>query len=770
MQTPRVGEIAFHDTRSTLDFTVEDKLATERKRKEAAAAVLSVYDQDTGRVLALRQRVLRLLKTLRNDLDRWLAAKAEYERAVATVTAAAAVEQGPEGTPAPVSPTPAPTAELPVRPPDREEFLAAELRMVHEVFDVPLTREQLRALLDEGVSGEIEAALLPLSEETLRVGIVADRALLLQEWPRAIVLRDLETRRETEVRDLRRFFTLREARERIRTAARDAFPDNLEAANAAATIFISQLEPNVRRNDEETQRRREAARRAVSPVTFQVRRGEMLIRDGDRYTPETVLKVSRLIEMQVDQSQHSRFLGTWIVIALLWLLLLRFLRTLKMRSDRRFECIVLLGVLLLGGAVTNGFFLFLGRRIAGSMSSYPYDLVTPYMYAAPYAAGPLMATLLVHPGAAMIVALMMGVHSGMLAGDSLQIGIFALIASMIGSLAVRRYRQRSAVLYAGLIISLGNAGTVLALSLRDNALLSFEASFAVLCSLIGGLLTTMVVTLLLPLLETLFDITTDIRLLELSSSEHPLLRQLALRAPGSYHHSLLVGALAEAAAEAINANALLAKVASYYHDIGKIEKSEYFIENQRDRSNPHDGIGSNLSKLILISHVKKGVELARQHNLGREITDIIAEHHGDSVIRFFYAKALRDNNEDSSITEENFRYPGPRPRTKVAAIIMLSDCVEAAARTVENQHPGAVRAMVEKIAAEKFLDHQFDDCELTFKELITIRESLIETILKYRHQRIAYPEAQVEQPRRGQRAAEPAGEEPSERALRTTNT
>jgi hypothetical protein len=241
-----------------------------------------------------------------------------------------------------------------------------------------------------------------------------------------------------------------------------------------------------------------------------------------------------------------------------------------------------------------------------------------------------------------------------------------------------------------------------------------------------------------------FGYTTDIKLLELGNLDQPLLRELMVQSPGTYHHSVIISNMVEATAKAIQANPLLAKVSAYYHDIGKIRKPLYFIENQQGYENKHEKLAPSMSSLILISHAKDGVELAKEHKLGREITDIIQQHHGTSLISYFYHKAqeraLSKSGKMVDIKEEDFRYPGPKPQTKEAGLVMLADMIEAASRSLADPTPSRIQGMVQKIINKVFSDGQLDECELTLKDLHEIAKGFNKTLGGIFHHRIEYPE------------------------------
>jgi putative nucleotidyltransferase with HDIG domain len=263
----------------------------------------------------------------------------------------------------------------------------------------------------------------------------------------------------------------------------------------------------------------------------------------------------------------------------------------------------------------------------------------------------------------------------------------------------------------------------------------------------GGIFAGILATGLTPLAEISFGYTTDIKLLELATMDQPLLRELMVEAPGTYHHSVIVGNMVEAAAKSIGANSLLAKVAAYYHDIGKTKKPLYFIENQFECENRHEKLAPSMSSLILISHVKDGIELARQHRLGKEIINIISQHHGKSFISFFYNKAVEAREKTQSakasllppINSDDFRYPGPKPQTKEAGLVMLADVVEAACRSLTEPTPARIQGLVNRLINGIFSDGQLDECELTLKDLHQIAKHFNQILATIHHKRIEYP-------------------------------
>ena len=324
--------------------------------------------------------------------------------------------------------------------------------------------------------------------------------------------------------------------------------------------------------------------------------------------------------------------------------------------------------------------------------------------------------------------------AGIMCGGALFMTLIFLITAMVSAILVWNLRRRMRILSAGLC-----AGAVqMLLFWLTYRYTGINYAFN---NLFNGLICAIAVTGTLPLLEHLSGIVTNISLLELSDFNHPLLKKMILEAPGTYHHSLIVGNLAEAAAESIGANSLLARIGAYYHDIGKLEHPEYFMENQKIFS-PHSGLSPSMSKMIIMHHIKEGLGLAKKYRLKPSIIDFISQHHGTSLVYYFYRRALEEIEQDDLIQEEGFRYPGPRPASKETAIVLLADSVEAASRVIADPQIPRIKEVVHKVINNKFIDGQLDNCELTLKDLEKIAEVFIHSLSGIYHGRIKYPEAQ----------------------------
>jgi hypothetical protein len=359
-----------------------------------------------------------------------------------------------------------------------------------------------------------------------------------------------------------------------------------------------------------------------------------------------------------------------------------------------------------------------------------------------------MLVLLENAATALLASTLFSIAVGVMTGN-LELAIFALLSNLAAVLGLFQYKRRTALVKAGLLVGGVNVAAVLAMDLLSGRHLPAATfGFDLVCAFLGGASVVIVVSALLPVFETFFHRTTDIRLLELANGNVPILRRLALEAPGTYHHSLVVGSLAEAAAEAIGANSVFCRTAAMYHDIGKLTKTNYFVENQTGR-NRHDQLSPRMSALVIANHVKEGIEFAKEMNLPQEIVDIIPQHHGTKLITYFYEKAkMNQDPELGEVSEEEYRYPGPKPQTKEAGIIMIADAVEAASRTLDDPSPARLKGVIRQIIDYIFLDGQLNECDLTLRDLEKIAQSFERVLMGIHHQRVSYPgfdfEKQVE--------------------------
>ena len=300
-------------------------------------------------------------------------------------------------------------------------------------------------------------------------------------------------------------------------------------------------------------------------------------------------------------------------------------------------------------------------------------------------------------------------------------------------LLVSKAHKRSAVIQAGLIAGLIQ---LISLILLEHFWINRPERYLII--LVNSLISGVIVLGVLPVFEYFLQTVTNISLLELADTHHPILQRMILEAPGTYHHSLIVGNLSDTACTTIGANGLLARIGAYYHDIGKLQKPEYFIENQQIKKNLHDALSPTMSKLIIMNHVKEGLELAKKYSLSPIIWDFIQQHHGNSLVYYFYRRALEGKEEDQEVTEEGFRYPGPKPNTKETAIVLLADSVEAATRNLKDPTPAKIEETVHKVINNKFIDGQLDECELTLKDIEKTSIVFTKMLSGIYHSRINY--------------------------------
>ncbi|GGG56307.1 HD family phosphohydrolase [Paenibacillus radicis (ex Gao et al. 2016)] len=374
----------------------------------------------------------------------------------------------------------------------------------------------------------------------------------------------------------------------------------------------------------------------------------------------------------------------------------------------------------------------------------------PYAgYLAPAALGTMLIALLLDMHLALISSIVFSLIGSIVLNTQqnqifdFNFGFVFIVVSIAAIFSIHRASQRSTILKAGIMVSLFGSISVLALMFLSEQLDQGPLVYSLAFAFASGLLTAILVIGLMPFFEITFGILSALKLVELSNPNHPLLRKLLTETPGTYHHSVMVGNLSEAAAESIGADGLLCRVGSFYHDIGKTKRPNYFIENQTNIENPHDTIDPKLSKSIIVAHARDGVDMLKAHNIPKPIRDIAEQHHGTTSLKFFYFKAMKQAEEQGvevNFTEDDFRYPGPKAQSKEAAVVGLADCVEAAVRSLRNPTVEQVEAMIQKIIKSRVDDNQYNECDLTMKELDKIAHSLKESVIGIFHSRIEYPE------------------------------
>ena len=370
------------------------------------------------------------------------------------------------------------------------------------------------------------------------------------------------------------------------------------------------------------------------------------------------------------------------------------------------------------------------------VSSYFISAYRLPLYYIPFSFIPMLSMLLFGSlEVTLLITLAAAISTATVSQYPLQLILLFLTSAILSAIMVRGARKRNTVIFAGIITGLGQL-LILILTKSFSGGISWGAFYFIL----NGFVTSIIVLGISPVFEYFFGTLTNISLLELADFHHPLLELLIQEAPGTYHHSLIVGNLSESAAKAIGANALLSRVGAYYHDIGKLQKPEYFSENQDRTNNKHDTLSPEMSKLVIMNHVREGSELAKKYKLNPLLIDFIEQHHGNSLVYYFYRRALESPKEDQEVKEEGFRYPGPKPNSKETAIVLLADSVEAAARSIKEPNSTKIEDLVHKVINNKFIDRQLDECDLTLKDLEKISAVFIKLLCGIYHSRASYPD------------------------------
>ncbi len=695
---PREGDISKTDIIAPFTFfVIKDDPQLETEREAAAREILPLYDYDTAVLPAQRERIGQLFL----EIDQ-------------------------------------------ARSEDRLEG------QFSTVLQQPLSEESLTLLGNERKAGGVKEAVSRITESILKLGIVPGDSLTagLPASPVRIRRGDMEYKRDPQ-----ELLTEDQASKLLLQEIRQRFNKDDPALKAAYELAISFLRPNLRFNEEETERRRREAMEAVPTTKGMVLKDEKIIGSHERVTKASLEKLRSLTLAKEERESLGRswslifpIAGRLLFNVFVVALLAAYVFFYRPRIYSNNRLLLLLALIVLG----QMFIAYLVRSVAGASE-----------YLVPITIAAMLTTILFDAELGGVMALAIALLFGNLEGFDLTTMLVALIVGTVAAYSVTKVRHRREFYRPMLFISSGyifSIGFIGMMRLVPVGAVIKDFGLGVLSGVSAPIITSGI----LFIFEGLFHITTDITLLEMSDTNRPLLRELSIRAPGTYHHSMNVGYLAETAAEAIGAHSLLARVASYYHDIGKMEKPEYFVENQgHGTRNPHDRLAPSMSSLILAAHIKDGIELAREARLPGSIIDILQQHHGTSVMSFFYHKAIEQGSGKE--VEGAYRYPGPKPETREAAIVMLADGVEAASRTLEEKTPGRIKGMVVKIVQEKFSSGQLDNCELSLKDLHQIEVSFARVLGATYHQRVEYPQTADDKMKSEKREHQPVADEGHDR-------
>ncbi len=672
----REGEISRERVVAPFDFRVQkDETTLRREQEEAALAVPPVFVEDA--------------RAQSEMMNRWTTFQ---DHALALVS------------------------DVRISPGDR----AAKLK----ALGVPIDEDAAEALAAPGRARRALEALGNWLGEVAESGVVAEKKGGLVLGYRMVSLRSGETEAPAPAS---RFFEKREALDRIAQRATSTFAGDPRSVRLVTQLAAPFVQPTILYDRAETEWRRVQAQGAVSGVIGTVKKDELIVDANERVGADAVLKLRSLRNLELSRSTQSEFLYPPVARMLLMLLFIAAFTTyLRMellavyRDNGMLAMFTLLTLAVMGSAVVL-------VPVAGQSE-----------FTVPIALAPLVVASLMEKRPALVFTLMIAILVTAVLELRAPFVPVAMMGGVTAVYSVSRLRHRWHFLRAFFAIALANLAAILAWDLARTMPAHMVLRDA-MWGAANAFLATTLAFMLLPVVEFLFRLTSDVTLLELSDLNRPLLRRMQLEAPGTYHHSMVVGSLAEAAAESIGANSLLARVSAYYHDIGKLGKPEYYAENEPASSRSrHEKLTPSMSALVVKSHIAEGLELARRQRLPRAVRAAIPEHHGTMVMAFFYHKALES---DPGARREDYSYPGPRPRSKETAILMLADGVEGASRALAEPTPSRIRGLVQRIIDERVRDGQLDDCDLTLQDLARIREAFIPVLTAIFHVRAPYPEA-----------------------------
>jgi len=705
----RAGSIAVEDVKADRDFLVEDKVSTEAKKSAILKVTPAIYDFDFHLSLTLQSHIIQMFESISGEIAR---SASKQPKAL-----------GNSGS-------------------EKQYYMDIALNDFEKNFGIPISKEEFTVFYREKFSPHSARAICKLIDKIYYGTYISNHSLSRLDMERGIVVHDMKNQQESLITQFHNFTntdTLSNDLPQKANRILDGYGRDFKWA--AASLVSKIIKPNIVLNTEATEEKKEDALSTVKPFFFQILKNEMIVREGERITQTIEDKLDAYYAMKGGKGKKSGmtvFLGFILVVFTMGTMLLYPIRQWNPKSHELKATLLFLASAVLLQFILIRFGLIISEAVA---RAFPVLSAQDCFYAIPFVAGSMLVTILINDRIAILFSVFVAFITGFLFDNRVIIPLFSLMGSLFAVYQISTARQRSAFFITGLL--LGCINGVMIFSLYLFTANSFDWKFLVnlVMGMIGGITSGIIVSGILPLFESLFKFTTDIKLLELGNLNQPIFQRMIIETPGTYHHSIIVASLVESAAESIGANALLAKVSAYYHDIGKMAKPQYFIENQPAGENKHDKLSPKMSSLIILSHVKDGCEFAKQLKLGNPIINIIRQHHGTSLVTFFYDKAKRDPDANiNTLSDSDFRYPGPKPQTKEAGLVLLGDVIEASSRTLADPTPARINNLVHERIERIFLDGQLDECELTLRDLNKIAESFIRILTGIFHQRISYPD------------------------------
>ncbi|BAV91884.1 HD family phosphohydrolase [Candidatus Desulfovibrio trichonymphae] len=680
------GQVAESDVIADRDIMVEDTQATEARRKQLLLLQPPVYDLSLESSILFQNRILELFQSVNENNKHADADGGALAHLIDDLTPAVVDEILPE-----------------LALPDVQTYILKEL--------MPLIHTNLA----EGLVGDIRSA---------RVG----RA--------GAVIHNLDTKVEVLRPDVGTLHDVQSFLAEISSKARQELSLTPQSRRAVNILLSATMPASLTLNREATQKRAEAVIESVKPIYYQIQKGEIIAHKGERVSREQQIKLQTLYQTAASPMRWVTAVGA-LLCALLFSI--GFFVAPSGRPGTSLLCkdilMISLMLLLFGTGAKAVYQLYLSMNNDTS-------LLHAFSAAFPVAGAVGLVAMVFAARCYCVMGLLLAFFCMLMFQADYVFFIYHFLGGMLATWLVIRAQSRQDVVWSIIPLTIGQSVIWLGTALLAQTPV-YEAPAQLIAVAVNSLFSLILLFAVSPVLEMVFDYSTRFRLMELMNLEQPLMQELMVTIPGTYHHSLVVANMVEAGAKAIGANSLLCKVAALYHDVGKLSYPEYFIENLYGSYNKHDKLSPSMSALVLLSHVKKGTELAERYKLGQEIADIIRQHHGTRLIRYFYQKAL---NLGEKPRDSDYSYPGPRPQTREAAILMLADSVEASSRTLTDPTPSRLKSHIDATVKGIFSEGQLDESELTFKDLHYLSKNFQRILTGIFHQRIVYPEQSKIQP------------------------
>jgi cyclic-di-AMP phosphodiesterase PgpH len=696
------GDIARSDISAPTDILIMDDQATSARKANARAAIPPVYRYDPSVQAALVQRISETFSACRRIME-------------STAVRGRIVTFG----------------RLPAE-------VQSSIKQEIGSFGSRIDDELLNYLVRERFSEEIQNNFISNLRQTAPLWLAEDNRSLISTTGNIQIIADSGSGKLVSIGKI---LDLEHARRMLHDLIDENLKAPIQIRRLASEWFGGMLSANLRFDLQTTETQKAEAADAVDPVLRQLKSGKIIVRQGDEINADQLRQIDAVRNLTPSLRSIPQFVGTNLLLILLLTILGMLLRSLSIRQWNWTKLVALCFSTVVANLVFLKILWFISESLSRNFMANPFNDSRLFLPALPFAFGAMLITLLAGDRVAQLLLIFYCPLAAQVTGAGFLDILYILAINLIGIFLVRNARQRMAIVGAGFKLSAAAAALFIAIQLAKQTPIEIGTwAFGAAMAFASGPITASLLTFVLPLCERMFLVTTEIRLSELGNLNLPLLRELVIRAPGTYNHSIAVGTLAQGAANAIGLNALFLRVASLYHDIGKLRQPQIFIENQGEGNNPHDSLPPLESVQQIRQHIPEGIRLAGEAGLPPSIIDIIPQHHGTKLLSYFYDKAKQQAGADNStVREEEYRHLGPKPQTKEAAVVMLADAIEAAARTLSDHSQERLLSMIQKITTATIEDGQLTECDLTLSEIERITFSFLETLASFYHSRIDYP-------------------------------